>query len=1029
MQKIKLLAAVMFLVLTSLIILTATERKLIPFHFIRYEPSIDSSHQEQVSLADHLDPVMVFNPVSFIKRNHVWTVYFQTKGRDTLIIEPLNSSFGEFPLDDPHTKDELTNTHIYCGKTDRTSLFERVENINRKVAGNITRMISSGLASRSQRYSRLIITGWECDEAATLTTTVLIPGYAALKLSFRGSTSWAYDPGAAPTLTLDAPANDTRFPLNLLNITLNVTVNDGDGDPLSVWLFGGNTTSTSSDWMLYVNYSASNANMVNYNWTSPVVNNNSLGLIGLWHFDNRSDYYENDSLAYDSHNGKFNMTCSRSGCPNWTNPSKIGGGFYFNGSVHFNSSFGNALNSLKNATITAWVYPLATVGMDIVNKYEAGDPTLGFYVGMSGSSFTMVMSNGVGAKTFTTIPIYSTNSWYHVAFVYNGSDSSNLVKIYVSGYNVTSSQSGVAATSLTATTYPLRVGSGVNTNYWNGTIDELAIWNRSLDAQEVLNLYRLGEGRYYWKANVSDGTLGGESPINMFEVGREIPPRLLNWTTNDSAIYYADSVAFNVTAYDYFNLSHALLATNMTGSLMNESVVALISGSTAVGSIARTITATPGNTTGWIHYVNDTDGNWNQTINASFPVGGLTWSKTTITVPTANVNSIANFTNTTFTSYLPNTNVNLTCISGNCNVVTSNYSMDTYANNVIGSLWFTCDTAASGTFAATFKLNSTEFKGAANVSVTCTIFDGVVPIDLSVAPDSITFSNSTPAEGQNITINATLVNLGGGAASSFNVSFFDGNYTSNDNFANMTISSLDGLSNTTISMTWIAEIGQHDIFVVVDPPVTTGGTISESDETNNYNSSMVTISNFHITVGNISGNLLLSDASNRTVFLWQVLNNSDTNVYVVDTDSSVQWSSLWSISRYYPNSTYEGEDFAEIDALLQLNGSNTMNATYTTLGQPKQTANVSVFGTNLLHIPTRNSTNSSLFVTGILWDTSDGGASFNQSLTQDLVFVAKAREKTRGQYGTYDYEISYPANLRKYKGPDSNQVAFYIELK
>lgn len=371
-------------------------------------------------------------------------------------------------------------------------------------------------------------------------------------------------------------------------------------------------------------------------------------------------------------------------------------------------------------------------------------------------------------------------------------------------------------------------------------------------------------------------------------------------------------------------------------------------------------------------------------------------------------------------------NVSVWCITGSCSTISSNWTALNMTDNQEIGAFFSCATASAGSFAATFRVNSSA-DGAGNLlQANCSIGNP----DLTIAPDSIQFSNNTPAENQNITINATIVNLGGGEVSQIIVSFFDGNYTFDDNFANVTISTLGGLSNTTVSTSWLSEVGDHDIFVVVDPPVATSGSIAEVDETNNYNSSFISNSFYHTTVGNLSGDLTLSDASNRTVFTWQVLNNTDSNIYVVDVDSAVDWASLWAIGREAQSFTAAVDDFSEIDTLLVINGTQTINSTYTSDGVAIASINLPVFGSIINNVPIRNSTNSSLFITGILWDTSDGvGLKFNTSLQQDLVFVTKSKEKLGGKYGIYDYEISYPANLRHYKGPDSNQVAFYIELK
>ena len=54
---------------------------------------------------------------------------------------------------------------------------------------------------------------------------------------------------------------------------------------------------------------------------------------------------------------------------------------------------------------------------------------------------------------------------------------------------------------------------------WNGSIDTVVIWNRTVTADEVLDLYRLRNGSYYWYVNVTDGTTPANSSTWKFTVG------------------------------------------------------------------------------------------------------------------------------------------------------------------------------------------------------------------------------------------------------------------------------------------------------------------------------------------------------------------------------------------------------------------------------------------------------------------------------------------------------------------------------
>ena len=50
------------------------------------------------------------------------------------------------------------------------------------------------------------------------------------------------------------------------------------------------------------------------------------------------------------------------------------------------------------------------------------------------------------------------------------------------------------------------------------------------------------------------------------------------------------------------------------------------------------------------------------------------------------------------------------------------------------------------------------------------------------------------------------------------------------------------------------------------------------------------------------------------------------------------------------------------------------------------------------------------------------------STKEDLVFVASINKESVGEYGTYDYEIRVPVELRDYDSTDSETIYLYYDL-
>jgi subtilase family serine protease len=111
------------------------------------------------------------------------------------------------------------------------------------------------------------------------------------------------------------------------------------------------------------------------------------------------------------------------------------------------------------------------------------------------------------------------------------------------------------------------------------------------------------------------------------------------------------------------------------------------------------------------------------------------------------------------------------------------------------------------------------------------------PLDLTLLPIDITFSNDVPVVGEQITINATIRNDGTVDANGVVVQFWDGNPEAGGTQieADQTIASI--AHTETAQVTWTAIPGTHDIFVRVDPY----NTIQEANENNNQAHKPITI--------------------------------------------------------------------------------------------------------------------------------------------------------------------------------------------
>jgi len=167
---------------------------------------------------------------------------------------------------------------------------------------------------------------------------------------------------------------------------------------------------------------------------------------------------------------------------------RIGQALSFNGSNNYVAIPRMIEDSFS---ISMWVKTLQTGGTP--NWYngkglvdaECGGVTYDFGTSLIGSKFGF----GVNSPTITSTTAINNDQWHHC--VATRSAITGEMKVYVDG--------GPAESSTTATTLPLtaptRITIGMiqtNNNYFNGQLDDIAIWDRVLSQSEIQDINDLG---------------------------------------------------------------------------------------------------------------------------------------------------------------------------------------------------------------------------------------------------------------------------------------------------------------------------------------------------------------------------------------------------------------------------------------------------------------------------------------------------------------------------------------------------------
>ena len=297
--------------------------------------------------------------------------------------------------------------------------------------------------------------------------------------------------------------------------------------------------------------------------------------------------------------------------------------------------------------------------------------------------------------------------------------------------------------------------------------------------------------------------------------------------------------------------------------------------------------------------------------------------------------------------------------------------------------------------------------------------------DLRVESSEINFSNYDPIENEGIVVEAVIYNDGGTDANGFLVGFYKNSPFGEQINGNKTLS-IPLLSNVTVNVTFTAEIGTTNIFVVVD----INNSFLEENEGNNQGNKTLSVGAWQEFYGNLSSQKLLANNFTFNMTFWENDSNLQGNVFISDIESNVDWSNLQAIGRN-ASGAFIDNDFSDIDSLLGMGGlEDSVFNVFSDGGTPKKTEIFLVHDEEIYNVPVVNSTNAANFITGILWDMSDDSdGQFSQGEDEeDLVFVTKLNESSQGLYGKYDYEITIPAKLRGYKEPDTSGVYIYYDL-
>ncbi|RLI98258.1 MAG: hypothetical protein DRO99_01145, partial [Candidatus Aenigmatarchaeota archaeon] len=352
---------------------------------------------------------------------------------------------------------------------------------------------------------------------------------------------------------------------NSNNVFLNATFDDES--------FSGNGSIINRKWYLDVNVTNATAIVTEANvtakdrlsmveFTAFTSNYESIsrdGLVAHWHLNNDSSFGENDTHVFDFSVQGNNCTVENSSAPvSW---GKLNGSFEFNQSGDMLDCGSGSSMALDSAiTVSFWVYPRSYTherASSLLYR-QAGQDSSNFNVRFFGDNYGSNVADTGKIQVYATrggswgavSPAYKVRDlgkWHHVAWAYSSSTGGN---IYIDGVRQGSSTgTGTLATPDT----PVYIGHGD----FDGLLDEVAIYNRTLNITEIKQLYANGapighiptqEVTWYSQSGIGTRSFMSNYTINASHNG-ESGGVIYNLTGN-AMIELSTAVSVNISASD-----------------------------------------------------------------------------------------------------------------------------------------------------------------------------------------------------------------------------------------------------------------------------------------------------------------------------------------------------------------------------------------------------------------------------------------------------------------------------------------------
>lgn len=230
---------------------------------------------------------------------------------------------------------------------------------------------------------------------------------------------------------------------------------------------------------------------------------------GEWKLDENTG-----TTANDSSGNNYVGTFSGSPSPLWSS-GKLGAGVTFDGTTAHRIDVGDLagleINDTEDFTITGWIKTRSISGADTIAVKKQATVTstgTGYYALLASGKLDLIVADGTDFYELEGSTTLSTNTWYHVALVWDQDSTAN-TKVYVNGKDDGGTVCPGAPAGCTSTIANIgdTTGTGLfsigatdgGSRIFDGTLDNIRFYKYAMNPAQIAWDYNRGKPIAHWQ--------------------------------------------------------------------------------------------------------------------------------------------------------------------------------------------------------------------------------------------------------------------------------------------------------------------------------------------------------------------------------------------------------------------------------------------------------------------------------------------------------------------------------------------------